>query len=366
MTSLGFGVIGCGNFGGEFARILNGLEGTRTVAVVGGADDSAKLLSEELQCATAASVEALVARDDVDAVIVASPNHLHKQHVILAAQHGKHVFCEKPIALSLADCEDMIAACRRASVHMMAGHILHFMSGVQQVKRLIEQGAIGKPIVSHAERTGWQDKQAGSSWKQNPAQTGGYLFHFIHELDLVQTLLGPAASVVLAGSWIDPALHASSNPDHLLLTMEFSNGALGTMQYGSGFRQGGHFVKINGTEGAVFVNFKRSEIVVKSGNHITSFGINGSPDEDEDRVHDYRRAEGKVVFTSPQTRPPLFLRKPMEAEMACFRDAIAGKPVAQAYLSLFDGTSARSSIATAEAAMVSLRKQSWKQVGTYK
>ncbi|NOU74216.1 gfo/Idh/MocA family oxidoreductase [Paenibacillus sp. LMG 31458] len=362
MTLLRFGVIGCGNFGGELARILNELEGTRTVAVVGGADDSAKLLSEELHCETAASVEELVVRDDVDAVIVASPNHLHKQHVILAAQHGKHVFCEKPIALSLADCEEMIEACRKASVHMMAGHILHFLSGVQQVKRLIAAGEIGKPIVAHAERTGWQDKQSGSGWKHDQALTGGYLFHYIHELDLVQTFLGPSASVLLAGSCVDPALNASSNPDHLLLTMEFSNGTLGTMQYGSGFRWGEHFVKINGTEGAVLFDFKQSEIVVKTKNGIDTFGINGQPDEDEDRVNGYRQMEGKIVYTSPTTRPPLFLRQPMRLEMTFFRDVIVGKPVDPEYVMLFDGTAARSSIAAAEAAMDSLKEQSWLRV----
>ncbi|MGO4497844.1 Gfo/Idh/MocA family protein [Paenibacillus sp. 2RAB27] len=359
MSLLRFGVIGCGNFGAEFARILNDLEGTRTVAVVGGEDDSAKLLSEELHCETAASVEELVARDDVDAVIVASPNYLHKQHVILAAQHGKHVFCEKPVALSYSDCEEMMESCRKSSVHMMAGHILHFMSGVRQVKRLIATGGIGKPIISHAERTGWQDKQAGSGWKHDQVKTGGDLFHFIHELDLVQTFLGATVSVFLASSCVEPAHNVSSKPDHLMLTMEFSNGALGTMQYGSGFRWGEHFVKINGTEGAVLFDFKRSEIVVQTKNGIETFGINGQRDEDEDRASGYRQMEGKIVYTSPTIRPPLFLRQPMRLEMVCFRDAISGKQVDPAYITLFDGTAARSSIATAEAAMLSLKEQSW-------
>lgn len=357
---LRFGVIGCGNFGAELARVLHELEGTRVAAVTGGADDSAKLLAGELNCEMTDSVEELAGRSDIDAIVVASPNDLHKEHVLLAAHNRKHVFCEKPIALSSTDCEEMIKACGNASVQLMAGHILHFLDGIRRVKQLITGGAIGRPLVVHAERTGWLDKRTGSGWKHDPGRTGGLLFHFIHELDLIQAFLGPASSALLAGGNINPGEAApGSIPDNLLLTLEFSNGAVGTMQYGSGFRWGGHFVKINGTEGAVLIDFQRSEISVKTISGIETFGINGKPEEDEERRGSYLQLDGKTAFTGPNSRPPQFLRSAIQAEMIRLRDAIQGKPVEEEFAMLFDGTAARDSVATAEAAMSSLTKHAW-------
>ncbi|MGC4389172.1 Gfo/Idh/MocA family oxidoreductase, partial [Streptococcus suis] len=68
------------------------------------------------------TLDELVSSEDVDCVIVATPNYLHKEPVIKAAQNGKHVFCEKPIALSYADCQEMVDTCKHYGVTFMAGH----------------------------------------------------------------------------------------------------------------------------------------------------------------------------------------------------------------------------------------------------
>ncbi|WP_282936034.1 Gfo/Idh/MocA family oxidoreductase [Paenibacillus sp. RC67] len=360
MTSIvNIGIIGCGNFGAELARIVDSIEGMRTASVVGGQDDSAQRLAGELGCGYEMDVRSLVSRSDIDAVIVASPNFLHKEHVLMAAQYGKHVFCEKPASLSLSDCDEMLEECEKASVRFMAGHIMHFMDGIRRVKQLISAGSIGKPIAVHAERTGWMEG-GGDSWKHRPELTGGYLFHYIHELDLVQAYMGPAQEVYLAGA----SQSQESGQDVLLLTLKFPGQALGTMQYGSAFRWGGHSLKINGTEGAVLFDFKRSEIVIRRPDGTERFGMNGCAEEDEARVQGYLAMEGKVAFTTASERPPLFLRGPLRLEMECFRDCLLGKPVPQEFASLFDGSSARSSIATAEAAMSSLAHQEWVQIQT--
>jgi predicted dehydrogenase len=179
MKTVGFGIVGCGFFGGGFARIINNLEGARTVAVNGGS--RAQALAGELGCDMYEDPEEMMASADIDAVIVASPNHVHKHPVVLAAKHGKHVFCEKPIALTATDCNEMINACKENQVLFMSGHIMNFMNGVQRVKGWIDSGQIGRPIVVHSERTGWEPKQANVSWKKNMATSGGHLFHHIHD-----------------------------------------------------------------------------------------------------------------------------------------------------------------------------------------
>ena len=128
MKTIGYAVVGTGYFGAELARIMKEQKGAKVVAVYD--PENAEAVAAELGC----DVETdLYGREDVDAVIVASPNYLHKEPVIKAAEHGVHVFCEKPIALSYEDCAQMVEACDRCHVTFMAGHVMNFFRGVRSV-----------------------------------------------------------------------------------------------------------------------------------------------------------------------------------------------------------------------------------------
>lgn len=357
MKTLNIGIVGCGYFGGGFARIINELEGMRTVAVYGGS--RAKPLAEELGCQMYERLEDLVAHPGLDAVVVASPNHAHKEPVVQAANAGKHVFCEKPFALSVQDCDEMIAACEANGVTLMAGHIMHFMNGVQQAKRWIEAGEIGKPIVVHAERTGWEERQAEVSWKKQSALSGGHLFHHIHELDFLQSILGPATEVCMTGGNLAHQGEGFGDEEDVLLLTLKCNDKFGSMQYGSGFRWGEHFVKIHGTEGSILLDMERSKVMLKKGRELIECRLNDTPEEDEARMETYKRKSGGVFYGMRDTALPLHLANLMKKEIRCFRDAILGLPIDEQYAGLFDGTAARSSVATAEAAMISMRENRW-------
>ena len=118
MKTIGYAVVGTGYFGAELARIMKEQEGAKVVAVYD--PENAEAVARELGCQVETDLDVLYSREDVDAVIVASPNYLHKEPVMKAANHGVHVFCEKPIALSYKDCAEMVEICDRCHVTFMA------------------------------------------------------------------------------------------------------------------------------------------------------------------------------------------------------------------------------------------------------
>jgi predicted dehydrogenase len=359
MKNIGFGIVGCGFFGAEFARILHKLEGATVAAVYGGSGGSIAALAMEVGCRVEHRLEDLVSRKDVDAIIVSSPNYAHKEAVLEAARCGKHVFCEKPAALSLSDCKEMLDACRKAGVHMMVGHILHFFPGIEQVKRWIQQGEIGQLVVAHSERTGWEKSKEEVSWKKKQDLSGGHLFHHIHELDLVLSILGPAVKVSMMA---DNVAHRGDGygdeDDVLLISLQFATGTFCTLQYGSGFQWGEHYMKINGTLGAIKIDFRNSTVELrKDGRTEAIIGLHGADHEDQERIQTYQRMDGGVIYGDPQMRPPAFLRTPMEREMDTFRKAILHLPIDEDKKLLLDGSAAYTSIAVAEAALLSSREQ---------
>lgn len=363
MKELGFGIVGCGYFGAEFAAILSDMEGAKLVAVQGGSGASAKAVAERHGCAYIEELEVLCQHPDIDVVLVVSPNHYHKEPVLLAARNKKHVFCEKPIALSLADCKEMVVACREAGVIFMAGHILHFMHGIRKVKGMIADGVIGKPIVAHGERTGWENKQQTVSWKKKKKLSGGHLFHHIHELDIIQSIMGPAERVAMSGGNLAHQGEGfGDEEDVLMLSLQFPGGAVGTMQYGSGFHWGEHYVKINGTLGALYLDFKDSRILVRKDDRVVAYDMHETPEENEERRAQYVKLEGGIVYGNPSVRPPLFIRKAMIAEMAFLRDAIQGAEIPAEWAGLLDGSAALGSVATAETADLALRAGAWMEL----
>ena len=183
-----YGVVGVGYFGAELARFMNEQEDARITMVFD--PENGATIAKELNCVAATSLEELVSSPDVDCVIVATPNYLHKEPVLLAAKNKKHVFCEKPIALSYQDCDEMVRACEGNGVTFMAGHVMNFFNGVHHAKELINQGVIGKVLYCHTARNGWEEEQPTISWKKIREKSGGHLYHHIHELDCVQFIMG--------------------------------------------------------------------------------------------------------------------------------------------------------------------------------
>src|SRR5690625_5959468 len=98
--------------------------------------------------------------------MIASPNAYHKEPTLYAAQYKKHVFCEKPIALSYDDCNEMIEVTQDNGLIFMAGHVMKFMDGVRKAERFIQDGAIVDVFLCHAERTRWEGVQEPDSWKK--------------------------------------------------------------------------------------------------------------------------------------------------------------------------------------------------------
>jgi predicted dehydrogenase len=364
MTIIRYGITGCGYFGSEQARIIHGMPQAQLVAVHSATGAGAQRVAKELGCEVAATYDDLVARPDIDAIIVSTPNHLHRKPVIEAARRRKHVFCEKPFALSVEDCDAMIDACQQAGVRLMVGHMMHFMGGLIKVKQWIEDGVIGAPMVAHVERTGWESQRAHVSWKIRQELSGGHLFHHIHEIDVLGWLVGPIRQVYAVGGNL--AHHGPGHgdvDDVLLLTLQFTNGAYGSMQYGGGFRWGEHLVKISGSEGAVLINWKESMIYLqRGGGPIERYPLFDDPEAQRSLVQLFQRSDGGVVYGAPTDRIAKYLHDAAQAELGYFNKVLCGQPVDTARAMLFDGSAARAAVAVASAALVS--KQMGKPVAT--
>ena len=358
MKTIGYGIVGTGYFGAELGRIMAQKEGAKIVAVYD--PENGKTIAAELGCDAADDLESLCAREDVDAVIVATPNYLHKEPVLCAARHKKNVFCEKPIALSYADCDEMVNACKENGVVFMAGHVMNFFRGVRHAKRLINEGKIGKVLYCHSARNGWEQKQESVSWKKIRAKSGGHLYHHIHELDCIQFLMGPATEVTMTGGNVAHAGKGFGDEDDMLfLNLEFGNNTYAICEYGSAFRWSEHYLLIQGTEGAIRLDMKDAGMTVRTPAGDEHYLLHRTKEEDDDRTLTYNtkmEMDGAVLYGKPGKKPPLWLHGIMEDEMNFFNDLMHGADATEEFRDLLNGKAARAAIATADAATRSLRE----------
>jgi myo-inositol 2-dehydrogenase/D-chiro-inositol 1-dehydrogenase len=199
-------------------------------------------------------LDALLQAGGLDAVVIASSTSAHADNVEQCAEAGLHIFCEKPLALTLADCDRAIATAERSGVKLMIGHVRQFDAGHVEAMRLIEAGAIGKPLVFRA-ISGDVDPPPPSF--ANPAVSGGLILDAMyHDLYVSRWLLGDEVVRAYAegGALVDPAIGAVGDVDNAVVTLRFARGMMGTLfvsrtcRYGYDLR-----VEVVGDEGAVQV-----------------------------------------------------------------------------------------------------------------
>lgn len=352
-----YAIVGTGYFGAELGRALNERPDAEVVAVLD--PENAASVAKDLGAREASGLSELCGATDVDGIVVATPNDQHRAPVLEAASAGKHVFCEKPIALSYRDCMDMIHATRDAGVLFMAGHVMHFMAGVRRAKEMIRNGAIGDVLFCRSVRNGWEGPQRQISWKKQRARSGGHLYHHIHELDLIQSILGQASTATMVGGNI---AHTGSEfgdeDDLLLITLEFSDGRYAVLEYGSAFRWPEHHVLIEGTLGAIRIDLQDPRVELRTPERTERFLLHRTADEDRDRAAIYHGSstDGAVMYGAPCRRAPVWLQGIVEEEMTYFHDLMLGTVPAEEFRPLTDGSAAASAIATADALTLSLRE----------
>jgi phthalate 4,5-cis-dihydrodiol dehydrogenase len=231
--------IGVAGLGRGFTLMLPTFARDPRVALVAAADTRAEArsrFSADFNATTYESVEALCGDPNVEIVYVATPHQLHAEHARLAAQAGKHLLVEKPMAISLAECEAMIAAARKAKVQFVVGHSHSFDAPYARTRGLIAGGEYGAvKMISALNYTDFVQRPRRAE-EFDTAQGGGAIFsQAAHQVDVVRMLAGaPARSVrAITGAW-DRARPMDGAYAALLI---FGNGVAATLTY-SGY---GHF-----------------------------------------------------------------------------------------------------------------------------
>ena len=275
------GLIGCGNVGVN--AHIPAVQANEEMMIVAAADPT----PERIQAAAAAAGlgpgdqhvdwRDLLAREDVEAVIVATPQRFRPKIVIAAAGAGKHVLAEKPLALTPADAQAMIDAAHANGVTLATVHNYHFMPVYRDIKEVLDSGEIGRPEIAVLNYLGVEDRPGAAAysprWRHRAADSGGgVLMDMLHVVYLANWFMGGPPLAVSA--WVDKRIEGDGDVEDIALVryVYASGQALVNMAWGVG--PGG--VEIGGTRGRVvmtntdfgthpFVPAARLDVVAESG-----------------------------------------------------------------------------------------------------
>jgi predicted dehydrogenase len=218
-------------------------------------------------------MEDLLALKEVDAVYIATPNYLHREQTVAAAQAGKHVLVEKPFAKTVAEGEAMIAACREARVKLMAGYLMRFHAHHQRLKAMVEAGDLGQLVFGRAQLTCWYPDIPGA-WRQDPRLGGGGAIMDMgtHCLDLLEMFLGPISEVAAFARTL--TFHYAVE-DSATVLVRFASGAQGVVDVNFNVpdEAAQNVLEVRGTKGAVLADHTIGQ---DAGGHMVAYLPQGS------------------------------------------------------------------------------------------
>jgi phthalate 4,5-cis-dihydrodiol dehydrogenase len=236
MPELRFGLAG---IGAGASNLLSGFKRNPHIRMVAAADlrqEALAALAKEFGVRTYGSVEALCQDPEVDAIWVATPNHFHAEHSLLALNHGKHVVVSKPMAVTIDECEAMNEAAGRNGLKLLAGHSQAMALPIRKMAELVASGEYGKLAMVHTwHYTDWLYRPRLPA-ELDEKTGGGVVFRQSpHQIDIVRLIGGGLAKSVRASSFrMDPTRPATGAYTAFLT---FESGAAATLVY-SGY---GHF-----------------------------------------------------------------------------------------------------------------------------
>ncbi|MFN0198305.1 MAG: Gfo/Idh/MocA family protein [Planctomycetaceae bacterium] len=234
--SIGIGMIGSGFMGLTYSEVAaNHLKGGHLVAIAGGS--RAPQLAKDYNVPVESSPEALLARPDIEAVILATPDQYRKDLTIAAAKAGKHVLAEKPMAANVRQCDEMIEACRKAGVNLAVVKTERYRKLTQMAKQIVDEGGIG-PVwmmrtISSFPRPLTEDISTTRQWMYDPTSSGLFFGIATHNADFLRWMANANATKVFAKTHTYSDLPGSTHS--VMAQIEFENGVMAHMWISSEF-----------------------------------------------------------------------------------------------------------------------------------
>ena len=332
MPNVRVGLIGAGNISETHARAVGAIPGASVVAVYGPTRARAERLAALFGAGAHDRLDAFLAQGGMDMVIVGSPSGLHGEHGAAAAGVGLHVLVEKPLEITTARADALIAAAGSAGVTLGVIFQDRLKPAVERLKTLVDSGAIGRPILADA-RVKWYRPRSyygESRWRGTRALDGGgaLINQAIHTVDVLLWVFGPVARVFGKAA---TRLHDIEVEDTAVATLEFASGALGTLEAATSAYPGyARRIEITGSEGTAILE----------GDELIAVDLRGKPSER------HRTAARPENAASPVVSDATAHQRVVEDFIAAFRHR--GKPRC-------DGPEGRRSVALIEAIYESSR-----------
>lgn len=229
VTKVRFGLIGCGAISQKHVDALRNLDGASLVAAADKDEQRAAAVAAKTGVDWYTDYRFILDRDDVDAVIIATPSGLHASMSLEALSCGKHVVVEKPMAMSLADADRLIEAADRTGRVLSVVHHNRFNTASQLLKRAVDEGRLGRLLWGSASVKWYrpQDYYDESGWRGTLSMDGGVLLNqAIHHVDLLLWYMGAVAEVHAFRSALGHKIEAE---DTAVAALRFQNGAIGSI-----------------------------------------------------------------------------------------------------------------------------------------
>lgn len=223
------GLVGIGSWSGIIAGAVARSKKAKLVTCYSRTAEKRAAYSKQYGCDQENSYEDLLKRTDVDGVLLTSPNAVHAEQAVLAAQHGKHVFVDKPIANTMADGRRMIDACEKAGVALLVGHDMRRLSGLRKMKELIDGGAIGKPVMVESNFSASVGNElTPDKWRwygdDSGCPAGALMTMGVHHADTLNYFFGPIEKVY---AYFNKLYIPAEVEDVSMTIFQFESGVLG-------------------------------------------------------------------------------------------------------------------------------------------
>ncbi len=228
------GVVGCGGFGLFALQHFTQVPGVKLVGMSGTHRQAAYATAQRFGIPDIVEVEAMVQQPDIDLVYISTPPFLHHPQAMLALQAGKHVICEKPLAMTMAEADEMVAAARERDLLMTTNLMQRYNPLFDMVRRLIADKILGELLHGYFENYANDENLSADHWFWDRGKSGGiFIEHGVHFFDLFEGWLGPGR-VVAAQCAVRPG---TSIEEHVHCTVQYGQTAL--VNFYHGFHQAG-------------------------------------------------------------------------------------------------------------------------------